>query len=88
MSVTTDTDTDTITNALRRARAAVLLARLHERGTLTIDTALVTAWAASSWTAQHIEQAAHDLADAGAVRIATTPDGTPTITATGVRHGH
>lgn len=76
-----------VTDALQRARAATLLARLHERGTLTIDAALVTAWAASGWTTAQIEQAAHDLADAGAVRITTTPDGTPTITATGVRNG-
>ncbi len=87
MHTITDTDTS-MTTMLRKARAAVPLARLHERGTLTIDTALVTAWAASGWTAPQIEQAAHDLADAGAVRLTMTPDGTPTITATGVRHGH
>lgn len=84
--VNTITDTDTsMTTMLRKARAAVLLARLHERGILTIDAALVTAWAASGWTAAQIEQAAHDLADAGAVRLTTTPDGTPTITAVGGR---
>lgn len=84
MNTTTDTDTS-MTTMLRKARAAVLLARLHERGTLHVDAALVTAWAASGWTAAQIEQAAHDLADAGVVRLTATPNGTPTITAVGVR---
>ncbi len=72
-----------VTDVLRGAQATTLLARLHERGILTIDTALVTAWAASGWTAPQIEQAAHDLADAVAVRLTTAPDETLTVTWTG-----
>lgn len=78
--MTTPTD---ITNVLRKARAATLLARVRERGTLLVDTALLAAWVASGWTLDQIITAAHDLANKGIVRLTTTPNEVHIITTRG-----
>lgn len=70
----TMTTTTSVTNVLRKARAATLLARVRERGTLPVDAALLTAWTASGWTLDQIITAAHDLASVGIVRLTTTPN--------------
>ncbi len=63
--------TTNIADVLRKARAATLLARVRERGTISVDAALLTAWAASGWTLNQITTAAHDLMDEGVVRMTT-----------------
>jgi len=70
----TMTTTTGVTNVLRKARAATLLARVRERGTLRVNTALLTAWAASGWKHDQIITAAHDLVSVGIVRLTTTPN--------------